>query len=88
MGDGGDKWLPGGRGNDDQAKIEQTVSLIAVLAGAKKQVNLLPYHDIMTNKYLRLGSDCCGGGMGEPSKADLARIIAQFAKGCRGGGGG
>ena len=65
--------------NDDAENIEQTASLIAGLAGAKKRVNLLPYHNIMTNKYLRLGSDYRGGGMGEPTEADLKRIITQFA---------
>jgi len=66
--------------NDDEKNIEQTASLIAGLAGAKKKVNLLPYHNIMANKYLRLGAEFRGAGMGEPSQADLARIIAQFAE--------
>lgn len=66
--------------NDDLENIEQTASLVADLAGPRKRVNLLPYHNIMTNKYLRLGSDYQGAGMGEPSPASLTRIIAQFAK--------
>jgi pyruvate formate lyase activating enzyme len=66
--------------NDDQENIEQTASLIAGLAGPRKKVNLLPYHNIMTNKYLRLGSEYRAEGMGEPSPASLTRIIAQFAE--------
>lgn len=66
--------------NDDHGNIEQTASLIASLAGPRKKVNLLPYHNIMTNKYLRLGSEYLGAGMGEPGQAILTRIIAQFAE--------
>lgn len=66
--------------NDDAENIEQTATLVAGLAGPRKRVNLLPYHNIMTNKYLRLGTLYQGAGMGEPSQALLSRIIAQFAE--------
>ncbi len=66
--------------NDDRENIEQTATLVAGLAGSRKKVNLLPYHNIMTNKYLRLGTEYRGAGMGEPTEADLKRIIAQFAE--------
>lgn len=65
--------------NDDEDNIARTATLVAGLAGRKKRVFLLPYHDIMTNKYLRLGSSYRGSGMGEPGKADLERVVARFA---------
>jgi pyruvate formate lyase activating enzyme len=41
--------------NDDTKNLDTTARFIAALAGPAKQVNLLPYHNIATNKYAKLG---------------------------------
>ncbi len=64
--------------NDDEENIEKTASLVASLGGEKKVVNLLPYHNIMVNKYMRLGSEFNGDGMAEPDEATIARVVNQF----------
>lgn len=64
--------------NDNEENILQTVNFIAGLAGEKKRVNLLPYHNIMANKFLRLGTTFDPTGMGEVSEEDQARIIKRF----------
>lgn len=66
--------------NDNEENILQTVKFIAGLAGEKKRVNLLPYHNIMANKYLRLGTAFDPTGMGEVSEEDQARIIKRFTE--------
>lgn len=64
--------------NDDDANIEQTASFVAALDGPKKQVNLLPYHNIMANKHTRLGNDFAQMAMDEPRKTDMDRVTGIF----------
>ncbi len=66
--------------NDNEENILQTVNFIAGLAGEKKRVSLLPYHNIMANKFLRLGTAFDPTGMGEVSEEDQARIIKRFTE--------
>ena len=66
--------------NDDTENIEDTAKFIASLAGDKKQVNLLPYHNIAQKKYEKLGKKWKPDEMAEPSKKEQAEIISQFAK--------
>ncbi len=65
--------------NDDDVNIEQTAAFVASLAGEKKQVNLLPYHNIAANKYLKLGETYDSSDMAEPSEKELTHVVAIFA---------
>ena len=65
--------------NDDEENIERTATFVAALAGEKKQVNLLPYHNIAATKYQKLGGVFDPGEMDEPSEDEQKRVIAQFA---------
>jgi len=65
--------------NADNENIDQTAAFIASLAGEKKQVNLLPYHNIAARKYQKLGGLYNPGDMAEPSEDEQNKIIAQFA---------
>lgn len=65
--------------NDDAENIEETARFVAALQGEKKQVNLLPYHNIASRKYEKLGWNYETAGMQEPDKDDLKRIVEQFS---------
>ncbi len=65
--------------NDDNTNIEQTAAFVANLPGGKKRINILPYHNIAAGKYLRLGEQYDASDMAEPSREDLAGVIARFA---------
>ncbi len=64
--------------NDDAENVEQSAAFVAALAGEKKQVNLLPYHNIAVKKYEKLGQAYDTGRMAEPEQASLDRIAAVF----------
>ena len=66
--------------NDDAENIAATAKFVAGLAGEKKRVNLLPYHNIAAKKYEKLGTAWDPGGMAEPEKYEQESIIAQFAE--------
>ncbi len=63
--------------NDDDRNIEQTAEMISSLAGPSKVVNLLPYHNIMANKHIRLGNTPAAA-LDEPGTIDLDRVTAIF----------
>ena len=63
--------------NDDDENIEQTAVVISSLAGPSKVVNLLPYHNIMANKHIRLGNKPAAA-LDEPGPIDLDRVAAIF----------
>jgi pyruvate formate lyase activating enzyme len=65
--------------NDDDGNIEETALFIAGLPGEKRQVNLLPYHNIAERKYQKLGERFEPDGMAEPSQLEQDQIIAKFA---------
>jgi len=65
--------------NDTEENIEQTAKFISGLAGKKKEINLLPFHKIAQNKYMKLGRPESFELFEEPSKETLARVIDQFA---------
>ncbi len=65
--------------NDDQENIEQTAVFVAGLAGRKKRINILPYHNIAAGKYQKLGEVFDAGIMAEPDDDDLAKVIETFA---------
>jgi pyruvate formate lyase activating enzyme len=64
--------------NDTDENIEQTARFISELAGDKKEVHLLPYHNIARNKYNKLGKPDEFEILKEPGKDTLAKAIATF----------
>jgi len=66
--------------NDTDENIELTARFISGLAGDKKDVHLLPYHNIAQNKYMKLGKSDDFEILREPGKQTLAKAIARFAE--------
>ena len=66
--------------NADEGDIAQTAQFLAQLPWKRRQVNLLPYHDIGKGKHERLGTTYNPGHftMMPPSEATLQRCIKQF----------
>jgi pyruvate formate lyase activating enzyme len=60
--------------------LEQTARFVSELPGEKKQVNLLPYHAIAQQKYLKLGKPESFEKMAEPDKAVLEKAMDIFAE--------
>ncbi|MDP2401117.1 MAG: glycyl-radical enzyme activating protein [Desulfuromonadales bacterium] len=65
--------------NLDDANIEATARCVAALAGEKKIVNLLPFHDVARGKDQKLGQERNLLGMYAPTPADIEGVIAIFA---------
>jgi pyruvate formate lyase activating enzyme len=66
--------------NSDDENIEATAKFIASLAGEKKIVNLLPYHNIMTKKYQKLGGSYSQANLSEPTDEDKGKAVEIFEK--------
>jgi len=66
--------------NDDDKNMEETALFVSTLAGAKKTVNLLPYHNTAANKYRRLGQVHDSAEMEEPSEDTITRVVEIFSK--------
>ena len=66
--------------NADEENIRETAAFIAGLAGEKKKVNLLPYHNIAARKYQKLGGEYDPGEMEEPSEEEQEKAVAIFAE--------
>ncbi len=64
--------------NDDEKNIDKSAVFIDALAGGKKKVELLPYHDIANHKHQKLGQDYDPNGMIAPDEARQKQIVAQF----------
>ncbi len=64
--------------NDTEENIEQTAKFISELSGEKKEVNLLPYHNIAQNKYMKLGKSDDFAKLMEPDKSLIAQAIMKF----------
>jgi len=64
--------------NADDENIEATAKFISALEGEKKQVNLLPYHEIAKNKYEKLGREISLEGMSEPTQERQDEIVKKF----------
>ena len=65
--------------NSDADNIEATAVFVAALSGPRKDVRLLPYHNLAGGKSAKLGQTYNPEGMAEPGEKDLARVISQFA---------
>jgi pyruvate formate lyase activating enzyme len=66
--------------NDDDENIENSAKFVSGLAGNKKPVNLIPYHNIAQTKYQKLGKTNDFVRMIEPSKETLTKMIEIFKK--------
>ena len=64
--------------NSDPENLAATASFIARLPGEKKSVNLLPYHDIASHKYQKLGGTYLADNLREPGAIDLKQAIDCF----------
>ncbi len=64
--------------NDDDENIRETARFVAGLAGEKKVVHLLAYHDIAVGKYEKLSQPYDPGDMAEPSSITVERVAAVF----------
>jgi len=61
--------------NADQANLEQTAAFVAALPG-EQSVNLLPFHEAASQKYLKLDMAYNLDQTGEPSEETVARAVA------------
>jgi len=66
--------------NADEANIRHSAQFVASLAGAKKLVSLLPYHNIAIHKYGKLGLAFDDGDMQEPAAADIDMALRVFGQ--------
>lgn len=66
--------------NTDEANVEQSAAFIASLAGERKVVNILAYHNIAGNKYQKLGRPYDQGALREPTREELSRAESIFQK--------
>jgi len=64
--------------NDDDRNIEETAIFINDLAGAKKKMELLPFHNIAANKHKKLGIDYHCSNRVSPDEKRQKQIIAMF----------
>ncbi len=65
--------------NADFANLTATAKFVSGLAGEKKGVNLLPYHDIATHKYQKLGERYLADTLCEPDETALQEAVDCFA---------
>lgn len=65
--------------NDDDDNIEATAAFLADLPGVKREVNLLPYHNVAEGKFTKLGRDYKSRAMAEPDTEDLERVVSRFS---------
>ncbi|MCX6237779.1 MAG: glycyl-radical enzyme activating protein [Bacteroidia bacterium] len=64
--------------NDDAENISETARFVSELSGAKKEVNLLPYHKIAQTKYGKLGRPDDFRLLEEPTHEAQLQAIAIF----------
>jgi pyruvate formate lyase activating enzyme len=64
--------------NTDEENIETTADFILGLEGDRRNVNLLPYHNIAENKYNKLGNLKGYKAFAAPQEKEVERIMAQF----------
>lgn len=65
--------------NDSEQNIDASAKFISSLAGEKKKVNILPYHNIAKQKYAKLGIFYNSQNLQEPSQNEMQRIVNHFA---------
>lgn len=66
--------------NTDNENIMETIAFLNGLKRKPTVVGLLPYHNIASKKYEKLGKTYSENGMAEPSQERLAQILSAFTK--------
>lgn len=66
--------------NTDEENVERSAAFIAALAGEKKLVNLLPYHNIAAHKYKKLGKEYDQTELVEPTQEEISRAVEIFLR--------
>lgn len=66
--------------NSDDKNLKAMATFLADLPGASVDVNILPYHDIMTGKYHKLGREYDPQEMQEPKQEEIQRAIEIFSE--------
>ena len=64
--------------NTSEENIRETANFINSLAGNRKVVNLLPYHNIAENKHIKLGAPTNNHVFETPDLNELTTIVALF----------
>ncbi|RNC64116.1 glycyl-radical enzyme activating protein [Proteiniphilum sp. X52] len=64
--------------NTDDENIIKTIDFLNGLKRKPTVVGLLPYHNIASKKYEKLGKTYNGNGMAEPSKERMTQILSVF----------
>lgn len=64
--------------NDSESDVRTAAGFVAGLAGAKKDVNLLPFHDVARGKDMKLGRVRDLSALQEPGEESINRTIAIF----------
>lgn len=65
--------------NDDAASLEAFAAFIASLPGPRRDVNLLPFHDVARGKDTKLGRERDLSALREPAPEGVAQAIELFA---------
>jgi pyruvate formate lyase activating enzyme len=66
--------------NDEEENIRQTAAFLASLPGEKRKVHLLPYHNIATKKYEKLGQQYDAGELVAPDVDRQQEVIEIFGQ--------
>jgi pyruvate formate lyase activating enzyme len=61
--------------NDDQESVREAAAFVAGLTGEKKEVNLLPFHDVARGKDEKLGQGRDLSGLAEPNQEVVASAV-------------
>lgn len=66
--------------NTSEENISETVAFLHTLKRKPSVIGLLPYHNIASKKYEKLGKSYNANGMAEPSKERQARMLSVFTE--------
>jgi pyruvate formate lyase activating enzyme len=66
--------------NDDAGNIDETARFVSNLAGSKKEVHLIPFHNIAEGKYAKLGVPYNPEEMKEPTEAEQNAAVKHFER--------
>ena len=65
--------------NDDEENIRETANFMKSLEGNRKVINLLPYHNIAENKYIKLGTPTNNHVFEAPNEIEINNITSLFS---------
>jgi len=66
--------------NDDEESVKAFAVFIAGLAGERKEVNLLPFHDVVRGKDMKLGKERDLSALREPGEESVAQALELFGE--------